>query len=67
MDVLVGSNLTHLSFMEFPTLIKWTSQFPFYGLVGEIFHPFTIFGSNFCKQTVGVMSHLGLHFPQTVR
>ena len=24
--------------MEFPTLISWTSQFPFYGLLDGIFH-----------------------------
>ena len=29
--------LTHLSRMDFPTIINWTSPFPFEGLVGCIF------------------------------
>ena len=29
--------LTHLSLMEFPALINWTSPFTFLGLLGGIF------------------------------
>ena len=38
LNVDLPSNLTHLSRMEFPTDINWTSQFPILGLLGGIFH-----------------------------
>ena len=50
-------NLTHLTRMELPTLINWTSLFLFQGLVGAIFHFYPNFDSIFCKQTVVFASH----------
>ena len=41
--------LTHLSGMEFPTIINWTSLFPFLGLLGGIFNFYSNFKRNFCK------------------
>ena len=41
---------THLSRMEFPTHINWTSPFPFKRLVVGNFHC-TLFNGTFCKQT----------------
>ena len=38
--------------MEFPAPINWTSPFPFQGLYGGIFHLYSNFKRNFCKQTV---------------
>ena len=38
--------------MEFPTSINWASPFPFQGLFGGIFHFYSFFKRNFCKQTV---------------
>ena len=38
--------------MEFPILIKWTSLFPFWGLLGGIFHLYSNLNRTFCKQTV---------------
>ena len=32
------TQLTHFSRMEFPTVINWTSPFPFQGLSGGILH-----------------------------
>ena len=34
-----------------------------YGALCGIFHFYTTFDRNFCKQTVAVVSDLGLHFP----
>ena len=45
-------NMTHLSQMEFLTLISWTISFTFLGLLGGIFHFYSNFNSTFCKQTV---------------
>ena len=42
--------LTHLSRMEFPTIINWTSLFPLVG--GVIFHFYSNFNRTFYKQTV---------------
>ena len=43
---------THLSPMEFPALINWTSPFPFYGLLDDISHFHSNLNRIFCKQTV---------------
>ena len=50
--------------MEFPTVINWTSPFPFSGLLGSILHFHSNFNRPFCEQTVEVLivpSDLGLH------
>ena len=44
--------LTHLCRMYFPIIINWTSPFTILGLVGDIFHFYSYFKRNFCKQTV---------------
>ena len=44
--------LTNLSRLEFPSLINWTSPFPFKGLLGGIFYFYLNFNRTFCKQTV---------------
>ena len=44
--------LTHLCRMYFPIIINWTSPYPILGLFGGIFHFYSIFKRNFCKQTV---------------
>ena len=41
--------------MKFPTLISWTSPFPFYGLFGGIFHFYLNFNRTFFKQTVDTL------------
>ena len=38
--------------LSFPNLINRTSPFPFLGWLGGIFHFYSIFLRNFCKQTV---------------
>ena len=38
--------------MYFPILINWTSLFPILGLMGSIFHFYSNFDRNICKQTV---------------
>ena len=38
--------------MDFPISINWTSSFPILWLLGGIFHLYSIFKRNFCKQTV---------------
>ena len=38
--------------MELPTLINWMSPFPILGLLGGIFHFYSNFKINLCKQTV---------------
>ena len=38
--------------MEFPIFINWTSLFPFWGLLGCIFHFYQYYNRSFCKQTV---------------
>ena len=43
--------LTHLSRMEFPTVINLNSPFPFKGLLGGILH-FNHLNRTFCKQTI---------------
>ena len=56
--------LTHLCRMELPTVMKWTSPFPILGLLGGIFHFYSNFKRNFCKQTVKNLirrRHLVLH------
>ena len=62
--------LTLLCLMECPTLINWTSPFPFEGLLVLFFHFFQIlYNRTFCKQTEEtldqmprfVASYLGLH------
>ena len=56
--------LTHLSQMGFPTLINWSSLFPFKGLLGGIFSFYSNCKGTFCKQIVEslirwcVLSHL---------
>ena len=52
---VLHTSLTHLSQMEFPTLMNWTSPFPFFGLLGGIFHYYSNFNRMFriiCKQIV---------------
>ena len=45
--------LTHLSRMEFPTIINWSSLFPLYGLLGVFFFQFySNSNRTFSKQTV---------------
>ena len=44
--------LTHLSRMEFPTGINWSSSFPFKGFLGGNFHFYSNFNRPFSKQTV---------------
>ena len=46
------TQLTHLCRMYFPILINWTSPFPISGLLGGIFHFYSNFKRNVCKQTV---------------
>ena len=52
-EIMVCMSLTHLYRMEFPSIINWSSPFPFQGMMGGIFH---FFPSNFdrkcSKQTV---------------
>ena len=38
--------------MHFPILINWTSPFPILGLLGGIFHFYSNFERDFCKQTM---------------
>ena len=38
--------------MEFPSLINWTSHFPFKGLLDDSFHSYSNCDRTFCKQTV---------------
>ena len=45
-------SLTHLSRMYFPIPINWSSPFPILGLLGGVFHLYSNFKRNFCKQTV---------------
>ena len=45
-------HLTHLCWIYYPILINWTSPFPILGLLGRIFHFYSNFKRNFCKQTV---------------
>ena len=45
------SKLTHLCLIYFLILIDWTSPFPILGLLGGIFHFYSNFKRNFCKQT----------------
>ena len=53
--------------MEFPTLINWTSTFPFDALLGVNFYFYSNFNRTFCKQTVKILirhnavSDIGLH------
>ena len=47
--------LTHLSRMEIPTLINWTSAFVLYGLLGDIFHYYSKYNRAFNKQTVEIL------------
>ena len=44
--------LTHLRRMEYPTLINWTSPYPFQKVFGSIFHLDSNFNRTFCWQTV---------------
>ena len=44
--------LTHLSRIEFPTVIKWTSPFLFKGLLGSKFQFHSNLKSTLCAQTV---------------
>ena len=44
--------LTHLSRMEVPSLINWTSPFPFQGMLGGIFYTYSNFNRTLCRQTV---------------
>ena len=43
---------THLCQMEFPSVINWTSPFPFEMLLGSSYHFYSNFDRTFCKQTV---------------
>ena len=45
-------NLNPFMPMVFPPSINWTSQFPILGLLGGVFHFYSNFKRNFCKQTV---------------
>ena len=45
-------SLTHLCRMEFLIVMNWTSQFLILGLLCGIFHFYSNFKRNFCKQTV---------------
>ena len=47
--------LTHLSRMEYPTVINWNRPFLFKGMLGGIFHVYKNFNRTFCKQTVETM------------
>ena len=47
-----ATGLTHLCRMEFHSLINWTSQFPFEGLLDDSFHFSSNCDRTFCKQTV---------------
>ena len=44
--------LTHLSLIEFPTLINWTSPILFLGLLVDILHFYSNFDRTFCKLTM---------------
>ena len=44
--------LTHLSRMRFPTIINWTSLFPFERLLVGIVHFYSNSNRIFCKHTV---------------
>ena len=51
-DACILSTLTHLSRMEFPISINWTSPFTFSWLLGGVFHFYSNFNKTFYKQTV---------------
>ena len=44
--------ITHLSRMDFPIPINWTSPFPILGVLGPVFQFYQNFDRIFCKQTV---------------
>ena len=51
-----SQEVTHLSRMDLPTLINWTSPFPFKGLLGVFFFIFFFnFDWTFSKQTVDTL------------
>ena len=45
-------SLTHLSLMEFHTVINWNSLFLSLGILGGIFKFYSNFNRTFCMQTV---------------
>ena len=45
-------SFTHLNRMEFPTVINWTSPFPFKGAMNGNFHFYSNFNRTICEQTV---------------
>ena len=49
---LVFIAFNHLYRMFFPVLIKWASPFPILVLLGGVFHFYSNFKRNFCKETV---------------
>ena len=51
-EIMQPSRLTHLSRMEFPTLINWTISFPFKGLLDCIFFFYSVLNRTFYKLTV---------------
>ena len=58
--ILNENFLTHLSRMEFPTLINWTCLFQLYGLFDGIFHFYSNFNRKLCKQTVESLGKMQL-------
>ena len=48
--------LTHLTLMEFPALMNWTSLFPFLGLLYGIFQFYSNFNRTLCKQTLNILN-----------
>ena len=65
----ISTTITSITvLMEFPSIINWTSPFPFSGMLGGIFHFSSNFDRNLCKQTVetqNAASDLGLHYLPT--
>ena len=49
---LQEANLTHIRRIDFHTRIKLAIPFPFFGLLGGIFHFHSNFDRTFCRQTV---------------
>ena len=50
--LLITCNLTNLSRMSFPISISGTSLFQILGILGSIFHFYSISNRTFCEQTV---------------
>ena len=54
--IVVIDALTHISRIEFPTIINWNSPFLLLGLLGYIYHFYRNSDRIFCKQTVETLA-----------